>query len=125
MSHDDRIALRGMRFSGRHGVTDAERGVPQPIEVDVELSLDLAPAGTTDDLADTVDYAAVFDTCRAIVEERSFRLLEAIAEALATATLARTAAGEVRVVVRKLEVPVAGELAHAAVEIRRTRSLSG
>ena len=45
----DRILLSRMRFEGRHGVTDEERAEPQPFEVDVELELDLQPAGIDDD----------------------------------------------------------------------------
>ena len=47
----DRIELRGMRFAGRHGALPREALEAQPFEVDVVLELDLAPAGTTDDLA--------------------------------------------------------------------------
>ena len=45
----DRIVLTGMRFEGRHGVSDDERSLPQLIEVDVELSTDLGPAGRSDE----------------------------------------------------------------------------
>ena len=51
----DRILLSRMRFDGRHGVSDEERATPQPFEVDVELYLDLQPAGIDDDLTKTVD----------------------------------------------------------------------
>jgi dihydroneopterin aldolase/2-amino-4-hydroxy-6-hydroxymethyldihydropteridine diphosphokinase len=51
----DRIELRGMRFAGRHGALPHEALETQPFEVDVVLELDLGPAGTTDDLARTVD----------------------------------------------------------------------
>ena len=118
----DRIVLTGMRFTGRHGSIEAERQLPQTIEVDVELRLDLARAGRSDALEDTVDYGRVFETCREIVEGRTFKLLEAIAEALASAILSSAAVDEVAVRVRKLRVPVQGHLAHSAVEIVRARA---
>lgn len=119
----DRIELRGMRFSGRHGVLPFEAERPQPFEVDVVLELDLAPAGTSDDLARTVDYGAVFAAARAVVEDGPHvALIETLAERIATAVLAGSAsAGAVTVRVRKPEAPLPGALAWAGVEIRRSR----
>ncbi len=118
----DRIVLSGMRFEGRHGVTEEEGELPQLIELDVELWLDLGAAGRTDDLAATVDYGPVIELCRDVVERRSFRLLEAIAEATAAAILRSTAALSVVVRVRKLAVPVDADLDFAGVEIQRGRA---
>lgn len=117
----DRIVLSGMRFEGRHGATVEERELPQLIELDVELWLDLAPAGRSDDLSATVDYGPVIELCRGLVEDRSFRLLEAIAEAVAGAILRQTAAESVVVRVRKPAVPIDADLDFAGVEIRRGR----
>ncbi len=117
----DRIVIAGMRFAGRHGVTEAERALPQPLEVDVELGLDLREAGQRDELEATVDYGKVFDRCREIVERRSFRLLEAIAHAIASDVVATWPVDDVTVRVRKLSVPVAGQVASAGVEIVRRR----
>jgi dihydroneopterin aldolase len=116
----DRIVLHDMRFDGRHGVGEAERSAGQPFGVDVEIVRDLGPAGRTDDLARTVDYGAVFATCRDVVEGRSFRLIEALAEALAEEILATYPVAEVVVRVRKLRPPIQGSLGWAGVEVVRT-----
>ena len=121
----DRIVLHDMRFLGRHGVEEAERLDPQPFAVDVEIVGDLEPAGWSDDLARTVDYGAVFATCRDVVEGRSFRLIEAMAEAIAEQVIATFAVAEVIVRVRKLEPPIVGTLAWAGVEVIRTNSGRG
>ena len=71
----DRIVLEGMVFQGTHGVYPEEQVTPQPFEVDVELGLNLQPAGLSDDLAQTVDYARVYETCRVIVESTRFNLV--------------------------------------------------
>jgi dihydroneopterin aldolase len=115
----DRIVLHDMRFLGRHGVSEEERSEAQPFAVDVELRLDLEPAGRSDDLARTVDYAAVFAICRDVVEGTSVRLIEALAERLADGILGAFPAVEVVVRVRKLRPPVEGTLAWAGVEVRR------
>jgi dihydroneopterin aldolase len=115
----DRIVLHDMVFAGRHGVLEREQREDQPFHVDVELGLDLGPAGVDDDLSRTVDYGAVFETCRTIVESTSFRLIEALAEAIAHELLADFPIDEVTVRVRKPNAPIDGTFAYAGVEISR------
>jgi len=119
----DRIVLADMRFEGRHGYHDWEQRETQPFEVDVELILNLQPAGIDDDLAKTVDYGRVYEIARQIVESTTFRLLEALAEAISHEVLADLpTVDEVGVRVRKPKVRLGGPLAHAGVEIWRRRS---
>jgi len=118
----DRIALQNMRFQGRHGALDEERDWQQPFEVDVELCLDLRPAGLSDDLSQTIDYRVVFAICRDIIEGPSCQLIEALAERIAATILSEfesSAMSEVVVRVRKPKVALPGDLDAAAVEIRR------
>ncbi len=117
----DRIILDSMAFTGTHGVYEEEQLTPQPFEVDVELMLDLEPAGLSDDLAQTIDYGGVFDTCRQIVESTRFDLIEALAEAIAQELLAGYPVDAVTVRVRKPKVRLGGTLRSAGVEIRRPR----
>lgn len=116
----DRITLRGMRFLGRHGVTLEERMEPQPIEVDVELRVDLARSEASDELADTVDYSAVYGEVAAIVEGQSFRLLEALAGAIARAVLGGHPVREVEIRVRKPKAPLPGAFETVEVSLRRS-----
>jgi dihydroneopterin aldolase len=118
----DRIVLRNMQFTGRHGYYDHELETPQPFEVDVELVLNLQPAGIDDDLEKTIDYGRIYAIARQIVESTSFRLLEGIAEAISHEILAEFDVTEVGVRVRKPKVQLGGPLDHAAVEIWRRRS---
>ena len=117
----DRITLRGMRFMGRHGVTPEERAEPQPFEVDVVLRLDLSRAAARDELADTVDYAAVFVLAARIVEGRSFHLLEALAAAIADAVLAAFPVDDVEARVRKPKAPLPRAFDTVEVRLRRRR----
>jgi dihydroneopterin aldolase len=117
----DRIVLHDMVFLGRHGVLEQEQREYQPFHVDVELVLDLQAAGVDDDLERTIDYGVVFETCRSIVESTTFRLIEAIAEAIAHELLADFSATEVVVRVRKPNLPIEGTLGWAGVEIKRRR----
>jgi dihydroneopterin aldolase len=111
-----------MRFQGRHGFYDHELLNPQPFEVDVELLLNLQPAGVDDDLTKSIDYGRVYEAVRQIVESTSFRLLEALAEAITHELLANFEVDDVGVRVRKPNVQLGGPIDHAGVEIWRQRS---
>ncbi len=117
----DRILLEGLRFLGTHGALPEEAERPQPFEVDLELLLDLRPAGLSDDIAATVDYAGLCEAARAVVEGPSVLLVERLAQLVAERALA--VAGDraegVVVTVRKLRPPVPVELAAAAVRVYR------
>ena len=120
-SHD-RITLHGMRFLGRHGVTLEERMEPQPFEVDVTMWADLAVAASSDELADTVDYSAVFGQVQEVVEQRSFRLIEALAGAIIEAVLELQPLVEsVEVHVRKPQAPLPGTFDTVEAVLRRDR----
>jgi dihydroneopterin aldolase len=118
----DRIAVRGMLFLARHGVTLDERLEPQPFEVDVELHKDLSGASSSDELADTIDYSALFGLVGTIVEGQSFRLIESLAGAIADAVLAETDATAVEVRVRKPRAPLPGPFETVEVVIHRERT---
>ena len=118
----DRIVLTNMRFDAKHGYHEWELRTAQPFEVDVELVLNLQPAGVDDDLTKTIDYGRVYDITKQVVESTSFRLLEAIAEAICHELLGAFAVQEVGVRVRKPAVRLGGPLDHAAVEVWRRPS---
>lgn len=120
----DRLSVIGMQFSGRHGVLPHEKLEAQPFEVDLVLHTDLLAAGASDDLADTTDYGSLFDLTAAIVEGRSFDLIEALAAAIARAVLAATAPALVEAVevrVRKPKAPLSGAFETVEVGILRRR----
>ncbi|MFL5779451.1 MAG: dihydroneopterin aldolase [Chloroflexota bacterium] len=121
----DRIVLQNIRLDGRHGWYQHELETPQPFEVDVELVMDLRPAALEDDLALSVDYGAVYDLVRRIVESTSYRLLEALAEAISHEILVGFPVSEVAVRVRKPAVQLGGPLDYAGVEIHRGQPGSG
>ena len=118
----DRIILEGMTFEGTHGVYPDEQVTPQPFEVDVELALNLQPAGLSDDLGLTADYARVFDACRAVAESTRYNLIEALAEAITEELLAGfPMVDSVTVRIRKPKVDLGGTFRAAGIEIKRKR----
>ena len=83
----DTLTLSRMHFFGRHGVLPEETARGQDFEVTVQLELPLAEAGRTDDLTRTVDYRAVHEVVRTVMEGPPRKLAEALAEAVAAELL--------------------------------------
>lgn len=112
-----------MVFFGRHGALAAERELGQRFIVSVGMSLDLQPAGATDDLTRTVDYGEVHRRVREVVEGEPLNLIEAVAEKISAVILENhPPVDEVRVRVAKPDVRLGGTvLESAAVEISRRR----
>jgi dihydroneopterin aldolase len=115
------IEIRGLRATGRHGVAEQERSVPQPFEIDLDLALDMTRAALTDQVSETVDYGIVVQTVAAVVANSSYHLLEALADAIASAVLSEPRCEQVTVTVRKLRPPVPLDLRTAGVRLTRAR----
>ena len=84
----DTITLAGMAFYAYHGLHDEEARLGQRFDIDVAVGLDLAPAGRSDDYADTVGYDRLHRTVEAVVLGPRLNLIEALADRIARAVLA-------------------------------------
>jgi dihydroneopterin aldolase len=118
----DRIVLRNMLFYASHGVYDEEAKLGQRFEVDVEIFMDTTRPGKTDDLEDTINYGKVYESVKAVVVEERFRLIEALAAAIAKDLLQNFNMPAVVVRVRKPHAPIHGVLDGVEIEIHRTRT---
>lgn len=119
----DRIRLTGVRAFGHHGVLDHEKRDGQDFVVDVAMTLDLRPAGTSDDLARTVNYAEVAADVVAVVGGPPRDLIETVAEEIAARTLARPLVESVEVTVHKPQAPVGVPFGDVEVVVRRQRDV--
>lgn len=117
----DRVLLEGMAFYGYHGAEAEEQTQGQVFTVDVAVEAELHRAGHTDQLTDTLDYREVYTRVREVVTGERFRLLEAVAEAIAHRLLEIERVRAVTVRVRKPHVRLGGPIEHAAVEVTRRR----
>ena len=115
----DRIELRGLRVLGICGALAEERTRPQPLEIDLDVEVDLADAGASDALADTVDYGALARAAVRVASEERFTLLERLASRIAEEVGADRRVTSVTVAVRKLRPPVPVDLDTAGVRISR------
>ena len=118
----DRIFLRGMTFAAAHGVLPHEKGVRQRFIVDAELLLDLRAAGVHDSLAETVNYAEVYEIVRKTIEGETKKLIESLAEDIADRVLAAfSMIRSARITVHKPAAPIPGIFSDVGVSITRER----
>lgn len=117
----DQIVLKGISAHGHHGVLDFEKRDGQTFVVDVTMHVDLVPAGSSDDLADTVNYAEVAGDVVALIEGESLDLIEALAARIADKVLTRPLVEGVEVVVHKPQAPVGHPFTDVQVRVSRER----
>jgi dihydroneopterin aldolase len=117
----DRIVLRGLRAFGRHGVLEHEQRLGQTFLVDAELELDLAAAGASDALDDTVDYGTLSAALVAVVTDERYDLIERLATRLVEVCLADERVQAATVSVHKPHAPVPVPLDDVVVTLRRER----
>lgn len=105
---DAQIELRGLTFLAYHGVLPEERENGNTFVVDLVLDADISRAACTDELADTVNYAEVYEVVRREMDIPS-QLLEHVCGRIATALLDEfSALQRVRVGVTKKNPPIEG-----------------
>lgn len=100
----DLIFIHDFRLDISVGINEWEQAMSQPIRLDLDIGLPGSGAGLSEDLADTIDYGAVVARIEALVAERRFALLEALAERIARLVLDEFGAPWVRVRVAKLGI---------------------
>lgn len=122
MPERDAIHLRGLKFHAYHGVMTEENVLGQQFIVDVDLYRDLKRPGSTDQVADTINYAEVYQRIKTIVIGEQFNLLERLAEEIAKQILNEFACETLRVEIHKPQAPIPGVFEDASVEIWREKA---
>ncbi len=118
----DCIVINGLEFYAYHGVSDQEQQVGHRFLVDVRLTADTQRSYVSDQLSDTVNYDSVARRIVQVGTQERFRLLEALAQRLATVILAEfPLVHEVGLRVLKLCPPIDAAASSVGVEIHRTR----
>ena len=97
----DKIFLTALSTEAVIGIFEWEREVRQRIEIDLEMSVDLAAAAKRDSIEDTLNYKSVAKQVLALVEASRFRLVETLAEHVARLVLTEFPVEHVRVTVHK------------------------
>ncbi|MDD9953651.1 MAG: dihydroneopterin aldolase [Candidatus Woesearchaeota archaeon] len=112
----DKIIIKSLEIQTTIGVTEEERNNPQKLYVDVQIEKELWHAGQSDTIEDTIDYATVAVHIKDIAA-RTHKLIETLAENIATDLLKNFPTKSVTIKVKKPSgVP---EALYTAVEITR------
>ena len=85
----DEICIRDLEIYGHHGVLREENVLGQKFLVSMTLGLSLHRAGISDDIKDSIDYAAVSHLVKEEMEKTTYKLIESLAEHLCEAILIR------------------------------------
>lgn len=111
------IYIRKLRFHAFHGVEAQERLTGNDYELSLRMQVDVSKAMTSDDVADTVNYAEVYALARQEMATTS-NLLEHVAGRIGEAIISRwPAIRTVEVDLAKLNPPMGGECKGAGVEL--------
>ena len=113
----DCVFVRGLEFEGNHGYSAAERRGTRRFRVNVALELPLAAAARSDRIADTVDYFKVSEIVVALGTKSTFRLLEALAGAIAEKIQDLYPRAAVAIELEKLAPPCPGVPAACGVRL--------
>ena len=104
MTHErkpDTIFLNGLEVECIIGFIDWERRIKQKVLIDFELPVDCTRAAVDDDVADTLYYKSVSKRIIAFVEASEFKLVETMAERLATLVIAEFDVAWIRLRINK------------------------
>jgi dihydroneopterin aldolase len=118
----DSIAINGIEVFAFHGVLSSEKENGQLFLVDVELSMDLALAGASDSLADTVDYGLLAQRIHDVVASERWDLIERVATRVAETVLDDPRVEAVMATVHKPAAPVAIGFSDVSATVHRSRS---
>jgi len=103
----DSIRIADLEVFFRIGVPEEERAKPQRLLISIDIERDLRFAGASDDLSKTIDYFAVAQRILKLGEGREWKLIEALAEEIATIVLKEFGAYSAVVEVKKFIIPQA------------------
>jgi len=116
----DQIKIENLEIFANHGVYPEENRLGQKFLVSCILYVDTRKAGKTDDLEASVNYGTISHLIKEKMEEKNYRLIEAVAEQLAEEILLfDEKIRKVMVEVKKPWAPVGLPLKTVSVKISR------
>lgn len=115
------IVITDIQLNAHCGVTDSERAQPQPILIDLTLRCPNEPAFQSDQLDDTVDYAAITQCVRKAGESQAFALLEALTEHLCQTLFQHFPLTHLKIWTRKVRAPIRDFSGSVGIRLIRSR----
>lgn len=118
----EKIVMKNLGFYAYHGAMSEENVLGQKFFLDVELICDIAEAGYSDDVLDTVHYGEVYETIKNVMENERYDLIEKVAQRIIDDIFEKfEKVKEIEVAVKKPEAPVPGIYDYFGVTFRRKR----
>ncbi len=111
------IRITNMQFHTYNGVFAEEQKLGQRLQIDVELRLPIETQVQHDDLQETIDYGAVYQTVADFVATHQYRLIEMLANQLLAKLQATYAVSGITLRIRKGAVPIAGIFDAVEIEV--------
>ncbi|HYH36013.1 MAG TPA: dihydroneopterin aldolase [Candidatus Saccharimonadales bacterium] len=97
------LFIKDLIVAGKHGVHDHEKENPQRFGVSVELDIADSSAVHSDDLTDTPDWSKLRDAIIAIVEDKTYDLVERLAMEIAAKMLEAEGVSRAVVTIDKID----------------------
>ena len=118
----EKIIVKGLRLKAYHGVNSEEKVNGQMFELDITALIDAKSANASDELDDTVSYAKIIKTARAVFTAESYNLIEYASNKVAMEIMKTyPKLKSVTVLLKKPEAPISADFDYVAVEETITR----
>ena len=118
----EKIIVKGLRLKAYHGVNPEEKINGQMFELDITALIDAKLANASDELDDTVSYAKIIKTARAVFTAESYNLIEYAANKVGMEIMKTyPKIKSVTVLLKKPEAPISAHFDYVAVEETITR----
>ena len=118
----EKIIIKGLKLFAYHGVNPEEKVDGQNFILDITATLNADTAKQSDNVDDTVSYAKIIKTVRAVFTEKSYDLIETAANKVGVSIMqAYPRLDSVTVLLMKPEAPVKADFEYVAVEETITR----
>jgi 7,8-dihydroneopterin aldolase/epimerase/oxygenase len=116
----DSIEVTGIKAYGYTGYLLEEKVLGQWFEVDLTMWLELATAGKSDDIQDTLDYREAIALTKETIVNAKFTLVERLAETIASQILQLKYVDKVRVQLSKPAAPIPDFGGRIKIDITRS-----
>lgn len=116
----DKIIIKNLKTEGILGIHQREQDTPQPIRINVVMSVDTSGAAAGDDIHQTVNYSTIAKQIIQKVQTTHNYTVEALISALADMILENDKVQKVWLRVEKTEAVTSAE--SVGVEITRKRA---
>lgn len=116
----DTITISNLEIFAHHGVFEEENTLGQKFLISAKLHLNTRKAGMSDDLNQSIDYGSVCHSIKKLMEQNTFKLIEAVCETIANFLLLEyEQIEEVEVEVKKPWAPILLPIDTVSVTITR------